>query len=86
MSSRRLVALLAAVGDGDIDGIACQNDNAVGIDPEHYDEQRADGAIQDIVVVEVVDVYLERPRKAEDKQRGKQRPQREEVDALLLDG
>ena len=81
-----LVADLPTVGNGDIDGVAGEDNDAVGIDPKHEDEQGADGTVKDVVVVEVVDVNLEGPGEAEDEEGGEYGADGEEIDALFLDG
>ena len=43
--ARGLVFLLATVSDGDVDGIAGEDDNTVGVYPEHQDQQSTDGAV-----------------------------------------
>lgn len=60
-TARRFIPCLATVGDGDIHSITREDNDAVGIDPKHQHQQCTDGAVEYIIVVEVVDINLESP-------------------------
>ena len=64
------VAAELAVEDGGVELIAQQDDEAVELQPQHDEQQGADGAVEDVVAVEVGEIDFEAPREKDEHARG----------------
>ena len=79
-----VAATEGAVEDSGVEFVAHHQDERVEEEPEHDEEECADGAVEKVVVGEVGDVGLEAPGKEEEDESGEDGAGGEEAHALFL--
>ena len=75
-----------AVVYADIQLVAHQQDDATEVDPQHEQQHGADGAVEQVIAAEVVDIDAKTPGEQEEHAGGEDGTRREEAHTLLLDG
>ena len=86
MARGALCSQFSSCSNGHVQFVAKHDDETVDEQPQHDEEQCADGAVEEVVAVEVGQIDLESPRQEDEHDGGEHGPGGEESHTLFFHG